>query len=163
MIQEDLTPELCDHFGDALSVLDPGLKSFGGVQAFVGEVVTVKAFEDNSLVREWVAKPGLGRVLVVDGGGSMRRAMLGDMLAAKAVDNGWQGIVIHGCIRDCQAIAKMPLAVFALATHPMKTEKLGAGQSEVPVQIQGVWVKPGDWLAGDPNGVVVSAQCLVIS
>jgi len=161
MIQ-DLTPELCDRYGDALSVLEPGLKSFGGQSSFLGQAVTIKAFEDNSLVREFVSQPGQGRVLVVDGGASMRRAMLGDMLAEKALNNGWQAILIHGCIRDCEAISQMPIAVFALGTHPMKTEKLGAGQSQVPVTVQGCLIKPDDWVAGDPNGVVTSASSLVI-
>ena len=156
----DLTPDLCDQFGESLQVLTPGLRSFGGRSHFIAQAVTVKAFEDNSLVREWVAKPGHGKVLVVDGGASMRHAMLGDLLAAKAVDNGWEAIVISGCIRDCVAIGQMDIAVFALGTHPMKTEKLGAGQSNIRIRIQDVWIEPDHYLAGDPNGLVYSDQPL---
>lgn len=158
----DLTPELCDRFGDALQVMTPGMRAYGGRLVFSGQVSTIKAFEDNSLVREAVAEPGLNRVLVIDGGASMRRAMLGDMLAAKAVANGWQAVVVNGCIRDCEEISGMDLAVYALNTHPMKTDKLGAGQRDVPVEIQGIHLKPGDYLAGDRNGLVASVEPLVI-
>ncbi len=158
---DDLTPDLCDQFEGALSVLDPGFASFGGHDCFHGEVVTIAAFEDNSLVRQWVAEPGDGRVLVVDGGGSLRRAMLGDQLAQKAVDNGWEAIVINGCIRDAVQIEAMPIAVYALNTHPMKTEKLGAGQSQVPLRFAGVAIDPGHYMAGDINGLVVSSTPLL--
>lgn len=157
----DLTPDLCDRLGDAVQVLDPGFASFGGHDCFHGEVVTVSAFEDNSRVREWVAQPGLGRVLAVDGGGSLRRAMLGDQLAQTAVDNGWEAIVINGCIRDAVQIEGMPIAVYALNTHPMKTEKLGAGQSNVALRFSGVSINPGDFMAGDTNGLVVSSSPLL--
>ena len=158
----DLTPELCDRYGDALQVVT-GLASYGGRAAFMGQVATIKAFEDNSSVRAAVAEPGHNRVLVVDGGASMRRAMLGDQLAAKACANGWQAVVINGCLRDCQAIATMDLAVFALGTHPMKTEKLGQGQRDVVVDFGGARVQPGDWMAGDANGIVVSSELLALS
>jgi len=157
----DLTPELCDRYGDALGVIT-GLSSYGARPMFLGQAATIKAFEDNSLVRQAVSEPGNNRVLVVEGGASMRRAMLGDLLAAKAVANGWQAIVINGCIRDCQAIGTMDLAVYALGTHPMKTEKLGVGQGDIAVQFGGVMVSPGDWIAGDPNGVVVSRDPLIL-
>lgn len=158
----DLTPELCDRFGDALRVMTPGMQCYGGKVVFSGQVTTIKAFEDNSLVREAVAQPGNNRVLVVDGGASLRRAMLGDMLAAKAVENGWQAIVINGCIRDREEIGDMDLAVYALGTHPMKTDKLGVGQRDVPIEIQGIQLNPGDYLAGDRNGLVASVEPLVI-
>lgn len=118
--------------------------------------MTVKAFEDNSLVREWVATPGHGQILVVDGGGSMNRAMLGDLLAAKAVDHGWSGIVINGCIRDAMAISQMPIGVFALGTHPMKTEKRGLGDSQVPIRFGGADIRADQYLAADANGIVIA-------
>ena len=102
----DLLPDLCDQYPELVNVVEPMFGNFGGRELFGGEIVTIKAFEDNSLVREQVAQPGEGKVLVVDGGGSMRRAMLGDMLAEKAADNGWEGIVIYGCIRDVDAIGE---------------------------------------------------------
>jgi len=130
--------------------------NFGGKERFYGEVVTIKAFEDNSLVREQVALDGTGKVLVVDGGGSLRCAMLGDLLAEKAAKNGWQVIVIYGCIRDVNAIGEIDLGVQSLATHPMKTDKRGLGDLNVPVTFAGTTIKPGDYLYADNNGVLVS-------
>ncbi len=101
------TPDLCDQYGEAIQVADPIFRHFGSVQQFGGEVVTIKCFEDNSLVADTVATPGDGRVLVVDGGGSLRRSLLGDNLARKAVENGWAGIVVYGAIRDIEEIAPM--------------------------------------------------------
>ena len=152
----DLLPELCDQYPDDVRVLEPMFMNFGGKERFYGEVVTIKAFEDNSLVREQVALNGTGKVLVVDGGGSLRRAMLGDMLAEKAAKNGWQGIVIYGCIRDVNAIGEIDLGVQSLATHPMKTDKRGLGDLNVPVTFGGTTIKPGDYLYADNNGVLVS-------
>ncbi|MEP6418207.1 MAG: ribonuclease E activity regulator RraA, partial [Marinobacter sp.] len=105
-----VTPDLCDDYPEVL-VVEPGFRNFGGVDAFGGEIVTVKCFEDNSIVKEQVALPGNGRVMVVDGGGSKRAALLGDMLAEKAADNGWAGLVIYGCIRDVDVIGKTALGV----------------------------------------------------
>lgn len=157
---EDLLPELCDHFEDLVQVVEPMFGNYGGRETFGGEIVTIKAFEDNSLVREQVAQPGAGKVLVVDGGGSLRRAMLGDMLAEKAQQNGWEGIIIYGCIRDVNAIAELDLGVQALGTHPMKTEKRGVGQLNVPVTFGGVTFRPGEYVYADNNGVLVSPQAL---
>jgi len=134
--------------------------NFGGRERFGGEIVTLKAFEDNSLVREQVALAGEGKVLVVDGGGSMRRAMLGDMLAEKAVKNGWAGIIIYGCIRDVNAIGELDLGVQALGAHPMKTEKKGLGELNVEVTFGGVTFKPGQFVYADNNGVLISPEKL---
>jgi len=152
----DLLPELCDQYPDDVRVLEPMFMNFGGKERFYGKVVTIKAFEDNSLVREQVAQDGTGKVLVVDGGGSLRRAMLGDVLAEKAAKNGWQGIIIYGCIRDVNAIGEIDLGVQSLATHPMKTDKRGLGDLNVPVTFGGTTIKPGDYLYADNNGVLVS-------
>ncbi len=157
---EDLLPELCDHFEDLVQVVEPMFGNFGGRGTFGGQIVTIKAFEDNSRVREQVALPGQGKVLVVDGGGSMRRAMLGDLLAEKATDNGWEGIVIYGCIRDVNAISDLDLGVQALGSHPMKTEKRGLGDVNVPVTFGGVTFRPGEYVYADNNGLLVSAQKL---
>ncbi len=156
----DLLPELCDQFPDLVQVVEPMFSNFGGREQFGGEIVTIKAHEDNSLVREQVALPGQGKVLVVDGGGSMRRAMLGDMLAEKAANNGWEGILIYGCIRDVNAIAETDLGVAALATHPMKTDKRGLGDLNVEVSFGGVRFRPGEYLYADNNGVLVSPKPL---
>jgi len=148
------TTDLCDAHEDA-RVLDLQLGDFGGRLMFHGPVSTVRALEDNSRVREAVAEPGAGRVLVIDGGGSTRRAMLGDLLAAKAVENGWAGVVVHGVIRDSEVIAGLDLGVKALGTCPRKTDKLGQGLRDVPLHFGGIAIAPGDWLYADEDGVVL--------
>ncbi|WP_422133680.1 ribonuclease E activity regulator RraA [Endozoicomonas sp. ALD040] len=155
------TPDLCDDFPEKISVVEPGFRNFGGVNAFHGQVVTLKCFEDNSLVREWVGQPGEGRVLVVDGGGSMRKAMLGDMLAERAVENGWAGIIIYGCIRDVDIIADLPLGVQALGCHPMKTDKKGVGESNLVVSFHGVDFVPEGYVYADNNGILFSREQLI--
>jgi regulator of ribonuclease activity A len=159
------TCDLCDaHKGDtsgAFRVLPPMFKAFGGVAAFSGPVHTVRAPQDNSTVREAVNSPGEGRVLVVDGGASLRYALVGGNLAAAAAKNGWAGIVVDGCVRDVAELAACAIGIRALALHPMPTQKRGEGQAGVPVQIQGVWVRPGDWIYADEDGIAVSTAKLV--
>jgi regulator of ribonuclease activity A len=150
------TCDLCDLHDAQVRVVDLPLRDFGGRLAFNGRVSTVKAFEDNSRVREAVEEPGEGRVLVIDAGGSTRRAMLGDLLAAKAAENGWAGVVVFGVIRDCGEISALELGVKALGTCPRKTDKLGAGERDVDVEFGGVRIRPGDWLCADEDGVVVA-------
>ncbi|HAU68003.1 MAG: ribonuclease E activity regulator RraA [Arenicella sp.] len=150
------TPDLCDQFPDDVLVLDPLFNDYGGKSSFYGQVITIKCFEDNSVVKALLDEPGLGRVIVMDGGGSLRRAILGDMLAANAVKNGWSGLVINGCIRDCDEIAPLDLGVKALNTHPMKTDKRGIGDKNVPVTFAGQTINSGDWIYADRNGIVVS-------
>lgn len=154
-------PDLCDEYPEDIRVVEPMFANFGGVEAFGGQMVTIKCHEDNSLVAEQVAEPGAGKVLVVDGGGSMRCGLLGDNLAQKAVDNGWQGIVVYGCIRDVDIIGEMPLGVQALATHPMKSVKRGIGLLNETLSFGGVDFIPGEYLYADNNGVLVSAKALV--
>lgn len=153
---QDLLPEICDQFADKVRILPPMFTSFGGKATFYGEVVTLKAFEDNSKIRELVGVNGAGKVIVVDGGGSLRHAMLGDMLAEKAAANQWQGIVINGCVRDVNAMAKIDLGVQALAVHPLKTEKRGLGDVNVPITIGGVLIEAGQYIYADANGVLIS-------
>lgn len=160
---KDLLPDLCDQFADVVNVVEPMFANYGGCDVFGGEIVTIKAFEDNSLVREQVAQPGKGKVLVVDGGGSMRRAMLGDMLAEKATDNGWEGIIIYGCIRDCVAIGELELGVQALGTHPMPTKKQGVGELNIEVTFGGVTFRPGEYVYADDNGVLVAPHKLELA
>ena len=154
------TPDLCDAYGGGLSVLEPLFTNFGGRERFCGEVVTVKCFEDNSKVKELAGTAGQNRVMVIDGGGSLRRALLGDMIAANALANGWAGFVIYGSIRDVDEIGAMDLGVQALATNPMKTEKKGIGDVDVAVTFAGVTIHPGDFIACDNNGIVVSPIAL---
>ena len=152
----DLLPEICDKYSDEISVLQPMFQSFGAKDTFWGEIVTLKAFEDNSKVRELAAQDGTGKVLVVDSGGSKNRAMLGDLLAARAANNGWQGVIIHGCVRDVNALARIELGIQALVAHPLKTDKRGLGDINVPVRIGGVEIVAGDFIYADKNGVLVS-------
>ncbi|MFL1406312.1 ribonuclease E activity regulator RraA [Marinobacter sp. M1N3S26] len=154
-----VTPDICDDYPE-VQVVEPGFQNFGGIDAFGGEVVTVKCFEDNSVVKEQVGKPGNGCVMVVDGGGSKRAALLGDMLAEKAAANGWAGLIIYGCIRDVDVIRKTELGVQALGTHPRKTDKKGIGDLNVPVTFGGVTFKPGQYVYADNNGIVVSEKKL---
>ena len=151
------TPDLCDQHADKVRVVEPIFKSFGGNTAFSGEIVTVKCFEDNSCVRKVLTETGDERVLVVDGGGSMRRACLGDMLCEMAVKNRWSGILVYGCVRDVDAIAQISLGVQAIGIHPMKTEKKGVGEIDVPVTFGGVTFCPGEILYADANGVLVTS------
>jgi regulator of ribonuclease activity A len=148
-------PDICDEFPQDVSVLEPLFSNFGGKQRFSGEIITIKCFEDNSLLREVVRTEGRGRVIVVDGGGSMRRALFGDMLAAKADENGWRGVVINGCVRDVEILETIALGVKALNCHPLKTDKRGEGQLNVPVRFAGVCFKPGQYLYADKNGAVI--------
>lgn len=156
----DITPDLCDQYPDLVRVLEPMLANYGGREAFAGEIVTVKCFEDNSLVKEYLGAPGQGKVMVVDGGASLRKALLGDMIAESAVKNGWQGVIIYGCIRDVSTISTLDLGVQALATVPLKTEKRGIGDYNIPVTFGGVTFHPGEYVYADSNGVVVSARPL---
>lgn len=144
-----------------LRVMAPMFQRYGGKAAFAGQIVTLKIFEDNSWVRTLLGEPGAGKVLVIDGGGSLRCALLGDQLAAMAVKNGWEGVVVYGCIRDSAAINQMPLGVRALNTHPLKTVKKNVGERDVPVSFGGVILKPGEWLCADEDGVIVSSQALI--
>jgi regulator of ribonuclease activity A len=155
------TADLCDAHPDQLQICDPGLSGFGGRARFSGRISTIKCFEDNSLVREALAEPGDGRVLVVDAGGSMRCAMLGDMLAANAVENGWSGVVMNGLIRDSAEIAGMGLGVKALGTHPLKSVKKGVGERDVPVRFAGVTFIPGEFVYADEDGIVCSRNDLL--
>ncbi|MBK8071196.1 MAG: ribonuclease E activity regulator RraA [Ramlibacter sp.] len=162
---EFATCDLCDaHEGDTsghFRVLPPVFRDYGSVPRFCGPVVTLRCPEDNSRVREAVNSPGEGRVLVVDGAGSVRRALVGGNLAAAAAKNGWVGIVVDGAVRDVAELRAAAVGLRALALMPLRTEKRGEGQRDLPVQLQGVWVRPGDWLYADEDGIVVSSKPLL--
>lgn len=154
------TCDFCDvHKADtsgSFRVLPPVFKRYGGLAAFAGPVSTVKCHEDNTHVKAAVESPGEGRVLVVDGGGSLRRALVGGNLAAAAARNGWAGIVVDGCVRDVAELNAAQVGIVALALIPLPTERRNEGQRDVAVQIQGVRIQPGDWLYADADGIVVS-------
>jgi regulator of ribonuclease activity A len=131
-------------------------RAYGGRHAYSGPISTVRCFEDNSRVKEAVDGPGEGRVLVVDGGGSRRRALFGDKLGSAAVRNGWAGVIIHGCIRDSAELGRMDLGIRALGTMPLRSEKRGEGERDVPVRFAGVTFRPGECVYVDEDGVIVS-------
>ncbi|MFA0996475.1 MULTISPECIES: ribonuclease E activity regulator RraA [Pseudomonas syringae group] len=157
-----ITPDLCDAYPDLVQVAEPMFSNFGGRDSFGGQIVTLKCFEDNSLVKEQVELDGKGKVLVVDGGGSLRCALLGDMLAEKAAKNGWEGLVIYGCVRDVDMLAQTDLGVQALASYPKRSEKRGVGQLDLPVTFGGVTFRPGEYLYADNNGVIISPSPLTM-
>lgn len=154
------TADLCDEYSEQLQIAEPGLRDFGGKKSFSGKIITLKLFEDNSLLREELGKDGTGQVLVVDGGASLRCALLGDILAGKGVKNNWDGIIINGCVRDSADIALMDIGVKALATHPLKSVKKGVGESGIPVTFSGVRFRPGEFLYADEDGVIVALKKL---
>ncbi len=156
-----LTTDLCDNHPDKVRVAEPlTFKDYGGTKLFHGQIETVKCFEDNSLVRKALEQNGEGKVLVVDGGGSMRCALLGDMLGELGVKNKWNGIVIYGCIRDSAAMATLQLGVKALATIPLKSNKRNEGQQNISVRFAGVDFVPGEFLYADEDGIIVSKEAL---
>jgi regulator of ribonuclease activity A len=149
------TTDLCDEHPEA-QVCEPVFHAFGGRAAFSGPITTLKVFEDNTMVREAVGRPGEGRVLVVDGGGSRRCSLFGGNLAVAAEQNGWAGVVVHGCVRDVEELAAQPIGVRALAAFPRKSERgLHSGQSGLPVLFAGVVFREGEWLCADRDGIVV--------
>jgi regulator of ribonuclease activity A len=156
--------DLCDAHKDdasgALRVLPPVFRSFGAAVRFAGQVSTVRCFEDNTLVKAALDSPGQARVLVVDGGASLRRALLGGNLGAAAARNGWAGVLVNGCVRDVAELQPLPIGILALAPMPMPPRKQGQGERDVAVLVQGVWVRPGDWLYADEDGVVVASAAL---
>jgi regulator of ribonuclease activity A len=158
------TPDLCDEFeaelGTSVRVVAPMFQRYGGRASFSGQIVTLKIFEDNSLVREAFAESGAGKVLVIDGGGSLRCALVGDQLAILARKNGWEGVVVYGCIRDSGDIAGIDIGIRALNTHPQKSIKKGIGDRNIAVTFGGVTFNPGEYLYADEDGVLVSDKPL---
>jgi regulator of ribonuclease activity A len=156
------TSDLCDRFGDRLAVAEPLFRDFGGHESFAGEIETLRVFEDNALVRRALEDEGRGRVLVIDGGGSLRCALLGGRLAALASANGWSGIVVNGCVRDVGEIRAAAVGVKALAACPRPPAKGGAGEQGVPVAFAGVTFTPGHWVWADGDGLIVGAPGLAL-
>ena len=149
------TADLYDEYEEQLQSCDLQLRQYGARRVFAGEVVTVRCREDNALVKQVLATPGEGRVLVVDGGGSLHTALMGDLIAASAVQNGWAGVVIYGAVRDVAALAELDLGIKALGSNPRKSAKTGAGDRDVVVSFGGATFTPGARLVSDDDGVVV--------
>lgn len=152
------TADLIDDFGDELRSCETQFRQYGAVSAFAGPVVTVRCFRDNGLVKKLLNTPGSGRVLVVDGGGSLASALMGDMIAAAAVENGWAGVVINGAVRDVSTLRTLSLGAKALGSNPRKSAKDAAGEVDVPVTFGGVEFRPGDWLYSDEDGIVLAER-----
>lgn len=157
---------LDDHPDKEIQTLIPSLdgrffQSYGARKSFGGQIVTVKCFEDNSRVKELLATDGTGKVLVVDGGASMRCALMGDMIAESAVKNHWNGVVIYGCVRDVDALAELDLGIHALAAIPQKSNRKGIGEVDLPLYFGSVTFNAGDFIYADNNGIVVAKEKLV--
>ena len=154
-----VTGDLCDrHKSDhdgSFRVLPPSFQDYGKRKRFAGIVSTVKCFEDNSFVKAALEEPGQGRVLVIDGGSSFRRALIGGKIAAAAAGKGWAGVVVDGCVRDSAELADCDLGIRALGLNPMPTERRNQGQRDIALHIHGVWILPGEWLVADEDGIVV--------
>lgn len=155
-------PDICDDYLSKIQVLEPLFRPYGGRLKFRGEIVTIKCFEDNSLVKETLATDGKGKVMVVDGGGSLRCALLGDILGAMAEKNGWEGLLINGCVRDVEFLKSIDIGVNALNTYPLKSKKRNEGQLNIPVRFAGADFQPGQYLYADENGIVVAREKLDI-
>ncbi|PWU59733.1 S-adenosylmethionine--2-demethylmenaquinone methyltransferase [Micromonospora globispora] len=149
------TADLYDRYGDDLGSCDTQLRQYGAVAAFAGPAVTVRCFEDNALVKPVLAEPGAGRVLVVDGGGSVHTALMGDLIAGSAVENGWAGVIINGAVRDVAALRTLPIGIKALGANPRKSAKTGAGERDVPVSFGNCVFHPGAQVHSDDDGIVV--------
>jgi len=154
------TADLYDQHGETLQIAAPLFRDYGGDVVFEGAVVTLKVFEDNSLVRSTLEEAGDGRVLVVDGGGSLRCALVGDMLAELGRKNGWAGIVVYGCVRDAETMANMSIGIKALATNPRKSVKKGEGARDVTLRFAELVVEPGQYLYADRDGIVIAKHKL---
>ena len=149
------TADLSDELGDDVQVMVPPWLDYGGQRAFKGPAATVRCHDDNSKVREMLESPGEGRVLVVNGGASIQCALLGDMLGELAVRNGWAGVIVNGCVRDADALGQLPLGIKAKGTHPRKSVKAGAGDTQVTLAFSGVMIAPGDMIYADTDGILV--------
>lgn len=152
------TADLVDQLGDGVRSCDLQLRQLGGRSRFAGPVRTVRCAGDNALVKQVLSTPGDGGVLVVDGGGSLHSALVGDLIAGAAVDNGWSGLVLHGVVRDAVALAALPIGIKALGTNPRKSRKAADGEVDVVVGFGGVTFAPGEWVFSDEDGILVLTE-----
>ena len=158
------TCDICDHYKEdnsgALRVFPPLFHSYGGLDSCSGLIVTVKCFEDNAILKSELEKEGRGRVMVVDGGNSMRRALTGGNLATIATKNGWAGIVVNGCIRDVEELSALSICIMALGVNPLPPVKKNSGMTGEPLNLFGFWIQPGEFIVADRNGIAVVPQAL---
>ena len=158
-----MTVDLCDQFKSELQVALPIFKRYGAHESFSGVIETVRCFEDNVVLKELLSKPGEGKVLVVDAGASLRRALVGDVVAGLGAKNGWAGIVLNGCVRDVRALAQVPIGIYALGNVPLPSDKHGWGVAGEEVSFAGVRFRPGHSLYADVDGIVVAPRALTRS
>ncbi|WP_118843706.1 ribonuclease E activity regulator RraA [Haemophilus haemolyticus] len=154
------TSELCDLYAEQVDVVEPIFSSFGGVSNFYGKVTTVKCFESNGLIAEVLEENGEGRVLVIDGGGAVRRGLIDAELAQLAVDNGWEGIIVYGAVRQIQQLENLDIGIHALAPIPVSADESTAGESDIPVNFGGVTFFPEDYIYADLTGIILSQEPL---
>ena len=154
------TSELCDLYAEQVDVVEPIFSSFGGVSNFYGKVTTVKCFESNGLIAEVLEENGEGRVLVIDGGGAVRRGLIDAELAQLAVDNGWEGIIVYGAVRQIQQLENLDIGIHALAPIPVSADESSEGESDVPVNFGGVTFFPEDYIYADLTGIILSQELL---
>ena len=154
------TSELCDLYAEQVDVVEPIFSSFGGVSNFYGKLTTVKCFESNGLIAEVLEENGEGRVLVIDGGGAVRRGLIDAELAQLAVDNGWEGIIVYGAVRQIQQLENLDIGIHALAPIPVSADESSAGESDVPVNFGGVTFFPEDYIYADLTGIILSQEPL---
>ncbi|MFD2177031.1 ribonuclease E activity regulator RraA [Veronia pacifica] len=152
------TSELCDMFLDQVDVLEPMFSSYGGRNSFGGMITTIKCFEDNGLIRNTASTNGEGKVMLIDGGGSLRRALVDADIVSLAVENGWEGLIVYGCVRDVDAIDEMDIGIQALASIPVGAEDQGTGDIDLPVNFGGVTFLPEDHVYADTTGVILSPE-----
>ena len=156
------TSQLCDIYQDQVDVVEPMFSTFGGRPSFGGLVTTIKCFEANGIIRQLVKENGVGRVLLIDGGGSLRRALIDADIAATAADNGWEGIICYGSVREVDALADLEIGIQALASIPVGADDDEIGDSELPVNFGGVTFLPEDHIYADTNGIILSPEPLDI-
>ena len=154
------TSELCDLYAEQVDVVEPIFSSFGGVSNFYGKVTTVKCFESNGLIAEVLEENGEGRVLVIDSGGAVRRGLIDAELAQLAVDNGWEGIIVYGAVRQIQQLENLDIGIHALAPIPVSADESSAGESDIPVNFGGVTFFPEDYIYADLTGIILSQEPL---
>ena len=155
-----VTSELCDLYAEQVDVVETIFSSFGGVSHFYGKVTTVKCFESNGLIAEVLEENGEGRVLVIDGGGAVRRGLIDAELAQLAVDNGWEGIIVYGAVRQIQQLENLDIGIHALAPIPVSADESSAGESDIPVNFGGVTFFPEDYIYADLTGIILSQEPL---
>ncbi|KGQ70267.1 ribonuclease E activity regulator RraA [Chelonobacter oris] len=156
------TSELCDIYQDQIDVVEPIFSSFGGRSSFSGKITTVKCFESNGLIEEVLEEDGLGRVLLIDGGGSLRRALIDSDLAQLATDNDWEGIIVYGAVRQLDILETLDIGIHALAPIPVSADDKTLGETDVPVNFGGVSFLPEDYVYADLTGIILSPEPLEI-